>query len=157
MYQTGIARTWCQDIKNINSGMNQEMQDKRQEDRARLRKRAKRRPIRNKERSGGGGFFGHQDHEWDSKALFLGQPQRKLVNGGEDVWETLQEDLSYITIIGNPNFSFGLFLVLVWFSAVIHYHVSIQTQQLPGWQNKKFSLIQPTTNKKNKTGIKEKK
>ena len=58
MYHTGIARVWCQDIKNINSGMNQEMQDKRQEDCARLRKRANRRPIRNKERSGGGTFLG---------------------------------------------------------------------------------------------------
>ena len=88
MYHTGMARVWCQDIKNINSGMNQEMQDKRQEECARLRKRANRRPIRKKERSGGGGFFGHQDQEWDSKALFLGHPQRNLVNGGEDVWKT---------------------------------------------------------------------
>ena len=58
MYHTGMARAWCQDIKNINSGMNQEMQDKRQEGRARLRKRANRRPIRKKERCGGGTFLG---------------------------------------------------------------------------------------------------
>ena len=72
--------------------MNQEMQDKRQEDCARLRKRENRRPIRKKERSGGGGFLGTKTKSetqrpcfwvnlkeiWSIGGRMSGEPSKKI-------------------------------------------------------------------------------
>ena len=106
------------------------MQDKRQEDCARLRKRANRRPIRKKERCGGGGFLGIKTKSKTQRPCFwvslkeiwsIGGGCLRNVERTFELYHNLWKSKFQLWVISGP-------------SLIVNYLVFIETHQLPGWQ-----------------------